>query len=289
MIDSLDLIGNFLISHRGEVKVADLGIMKQLPPKVPGKLQKTNTFVGTATYMSPERIDGKDYSFPADIWAFGLSMATIALGKLPIDTRGGYWTILHGIRDEPSPSLPNDRFSPEFCDFINQCLKKTPDERSNCKELLKHPFLLKAEPEDLTFDQNDERGRHELITILQSIVKHIKNLKKIYYDKYINNHNNKSNGGGINKYLENRSLIHEKLFGNLLQDSTKDILQQIVFYQNGNTNSGRTGNNVVGNAMSSKNGRLTKPRLNTLAKQLNLPLEFVIKEARQFCDNYQDD
>ncbi len=285
-------LGNFLISHRGEVKVADLGIMKQLPPKIPGKLQKTNTFVGTATYMSPERIDGKDYSFPADIWAFGLSMATIALGKLPIDTRGGYWTILHGIRDEPSPSLPSDRFSPEFCDFVNQCLKKNPDERSSCKELLKHAFLQKAEPEDLTFDQNDERGRHELITILQSIVKHIKNLKKIYQDKFMYKKNNssQSNEIGLSKYLESRTTIHEKLFGNLLQDSTKDILQQIVFYQN-HTHGGnnRVGGNVVGAAMSSKNGRLTKPRLNVLAKQLNLPIEFVIREARQFCDNYQDE
>lgn len=268
--------GNFLISHRGEVKVADLGIMKQLPAKVPGKLQKTNTFVGTATYMSPERIDGKDYSFPADVWAFGLSMATIALGRLPIDTRGGYWTILHGIRDEPSPSLPADRFSPEFCDFINSCLKKNPDERASCKELLKHDFLRKAQPEDLTFDQNDARGRHELVTMLQGMVKHIHNLKKIYREKYHQQ---------IEKYVESRTIIHEKLFGNLLEHSTSDILKQIIFHNTQmNVNSG----NVIGNAMSSKNGRLTKPRLTTLSKQLNLPLETVIKEVKQFCDSIID-
>ncbi len=28
-----------------------------------------HTFLGTVTYMSPERINGQPYSFPADIWA----------------------------------------------------------------------------------------------------------------------------------------------------------------------------------------------------------------------------
>jgi serine/threonine protein kinase len=37
----------------------------------------TTTFVGTATYMSPERIDGKEYSYPADIWAMGLTMMAV--------------------------------------------------------------------------------------------------------------------------------------------------------------------------------------------------------------------
>lgn len=33
-----------------------------------GPLQ-CHTFLGTVTYMSPERINGQPYSFPADIWA----------------------------------------------------------------------------------------------------------------------------------------------------------------------------------------------------------------------------
>eukprot|EP01031_Cornospumella_fuschlensis_P026577 gene26576-32119_t len=71
---------NFLISHRGEVKVADLGILKQLPAPRPGHPPRTNSFVGTASYMSPERIDGKEYGLAADVWAFGLTLVTLALG-----------------------------------------------------------------------------------------------------------------------------------------------------------------------------------------------------------------
>ena len=42
----------------------------------------------TVTFMSPERIDGREYSYPSDVWAFGLSLMTLAKGSLPIDTQG---------------------------------------------------------------------------------------------------------------------------------------------------------------------------------------------------------
>ena len=102
---------------------------------------KANTFVGTLTYMSPERIGGEAYSYASDLWSFGLSILAVALGKYPLNTEGGYWGLLHNLKDEPSPTLPEDEFSPEFCDFINLCLNKDPNERPSCKELLDHPFL----------------------------------------------------------------------------------------------------------------------------------------------------
>jgi len=183
--------GNLLINKRGDVKVADLGILKQLDEAEEVKtgggaavainkndengitqierpnLQRTNTFVGTATYMSPERIDGKDYSYPSDIWALGLAILAVATGKMPIQASGGYWSVLQAIRDDPSPVLPvntvdnlEDKiaaqlsidptvtspvfWSDEFRDFITSCLKKNPDERLSCNDLLQHPFLQKA-------------------------------------------------------------------------------------------------------------------------------------------------
>ncbi len=61
----------------------------------PSAMHRAHTFVGTATYMAPERIDGREYSYPSDVCAFGLSLMAVAIGRLPIDTQGGYWTILH--------------------------------------------------------------------------------------------------------------------------------------------------------------------------------------------------
>merc|ERR1712110_1139696 len=51
-------LGNILVNSRGAVKVTDFGISKKL-----GDVQFCDTFVGTATHMSPERVLGEDYSF----------------------------------------------------------------------------------------------------------------------------------------------------------------------------------------------------------------------------------
>jgi serine/threonine protein kinase len=39
--------------------------------------------------MSPERIEGKPYSFPADIWSLGLVLVEAATGRYPYDATGG--------------------------------------------------------------------------------------------------------------------------------------------------------------------------------------------------------
>jgi serine/threonine protein kinase len=129
---------NLLINHHGAVKISDFGIVREMD----GTQAKASTFVGTLTYMSPERISGEEYSYASDVWSFGLSLLTVALGRYPLQTEGGYWGLLHSLRDEPSPELPKDGdFSDVFHDFINQCLKKDPKDRPTANNLLKHPFL----------------------------------------------------------------------------------------------------------------------------------------------------
>ena len=45
------------------------------------------SWVGTAAYMSPERISGSDYSYESDIWSLGLSLWELATGRFPyVDT-----------------------------------------------------------------------------------------------------------------------------------------------------------------------------------------------------------
>lgn len=93
--------------------------------------------------MAPERISGGMYSYPSDIWSFGLAIMALAIGKLPVPTKEGYWGVVHAVQEQPSPRLADygDHFSPALCDFIDQCLQKNPMHRPPAAVLLEHAFL----------------------------------------------------------------------------------------------------------------------------------------------------
>jgi serine/threonine protein kinase len=204
-------------------------------------LQKTNSFVGVAN-MSPERVDGNDYSFSADVWALGVSLAAVALGKLPVSD--------HLIRDELSVI-----FSNECCDFIDSCVKKIPDERPTCKDLLRHPFLGKCQLEDLSEDFSDDANSYELRRILNALADHIEILKNIYKSKYSND---------TSKFEENVPLY--SVFGNIVESTTKDVLERFLFGD------------------PSRRSNLHRSSLTTLAKQLHCPVQYVEREAKLFCE-----
>ena len=58
------------------------------------------------------------------MWSLGLSIMTVALGRFPLDTRGGYWGLLHSLRENDAPTLPEDSFSPTIVDFIRRMMDK---------------------------------------------------------------------------------------------------------------------------------------------------------------------
>jgi serine/threonine protein kinase len=59
---------NILLNSRGEIKLSDFGIARELEAE--GGFAET--MVGTVKYMSPERLDGDLYGPPSDIWSLGI-------------------------------------------------------------------------------------------------------------------------------------------------------------------------------------------------------------------------
>lgn len=45
-----------------------------------------STFVGTFRYMSPERMEGKEYSYPSDIWSLGIVVYECVSGVFPYES-----------------------------------------------------------------------------------------------------------------------------------------------------------------------------------------------------------
>lgn len=128
---------NILLNSYGFIKICDFGISKEMVSSI------ANTFVGTASYMSPERMKGGSYTVKSDVWSFGLTLMELALGRYPLRVEGESMSIfemLSFITQEPLPELDEQRFPKELCDLVAKCLIKDPDQRPNLKDLLAHPY-----------------------------------------------------------------------------------------------------------------------------------------------------
>jgi serine/threonine protein kinase len=176
---------NLLINHFGNVKISDLGIVRDLEDDA----EAADTFTGTYTYMSPERIVGGKYSYNSDIWSLGLTVMTVAIGKFPFqkEAEGGYWALLQALREKEIESMNEfmgeDVFSDEFEDFVKLCLVKDPKERLEAKDLLKHPFVCNVDVDSDPSDSHEvlegegsDTARSELEDITCAVIEYYKKL-----------------------------------------------------------------------------------------------------------------
>ncbi|PSN72270.1 MAP kinase [Corynespora cassiicola Philippines] len=140
---------NILVNSKGKIKLCDFGVSSELEGSI------AETFVGTGTYMAPERIQGSPYTVKSDVWSVGLSLMELAIGKFPFggsdndsDEPGGPQGILDLLQQivlEPAPKLPkSDAFPSILEDMIAKCLLKDPKERPTPKELFDHDAFLQA-------------------------------------------------------------------------------------------------------------------------------------------------
>jgi len=128
---------NILVDRKGNVKLSDFGLLKQ----VCGDTGMTRTFVGTKVYMSPERLQGDPYDAAADVWSLGCVAYECAFGAFPfpIADPGSFPCVWQAIR-QPLPPLPIPSLSAAY-DFAGRCLAPTPSDRPPAPDLLTHPLF----------------------------------------------------------------------------------------------------------------------------------------------------
>ena len=78
-------------------------------------VSKCITWVGTVTYMAPERIAGgnQGYGLPSDIWSLGITVMECALGRFPYQAQasmqwsrgGGVAALQHTVTLREQPPL----------------------------------------------------------------------------------------------------------------------------------------------------------------------------------------
>jgi len=91
---------NILCNSQGEIKICDFGVSGELINSI------ADTFVGTSTYMSPERIQGAQYTVKSDVWSLGISLIELALGRFPFSESSSDDSDLSDLEGTLSPARP---------------------------------------------------------------------------------------------------------------------------------------------------------------------------------------
>jgi serine/threonine-protein kinase 24/25/MST4 len=135
---------NILLNFNGDVKLGDFGVASSLEARA-----KASTFVGTPWWMAPEVISEGDggYDEKCDIWSLGIASIEMAVGRPP------HWgmrptNVIMLIPQNAPPTLEGN-YSPQFRDFVKQCLVKDPALRPSAAQLLTHDFLKHAGKKDV--------------------------------------------------------------------------------------------------------------------------------------------
>ncbi len=130
---------NILLTRKGQVKVADFGLVKDPESATPFKLTATGVTMGTPLYMSPEQVEGRPLDPRSDIYSFGVTCYYMLSGQPPFRGETAYEVALQHVQNEP---VPLDALRPDLpeglCAVIRKMMAKDPARRyQNGKELLR--------------------------------------------------------------------------------------------------------------------------------------------------------
>lgn len=117
---------NVMITRDGRVKLLDFGLAKWVEAST---ITEQGIVVGTAAYMAPELLRGKESGTAGDLWAFGVVLYQMLAGQRPFG--GERKGMVHTILFEDPPALRDLRPDvPEALERIaTRCLAKEPGER----------------------------------------------------------------------------------------------------------------------------------------------------------------
>lgn len=146
---------NLLASARGDVKIGDFSVSRIFLGGA-GERLRVPVAAGSTAYLSPERFEPNAHAGPrgacaADVWALGVTVLELFLGRcpiLPVGERPSWERLKKAICNGEAPSLPaSAAASAELRGFVASCLHKDPRRRATVAQLLAHPFVARRDGE----------------------------------------------------------------------------------------------------------------------------------------------
>lgn len=143
---------NIIINRRGQVKVLDFGLAKNLTEEISDEaVTKAKTeagmLIGTVQYMSPEQALGKPLDARTDLWSLGVLLYETTCGMMPFrgQTQAGIFDEI--LNKNPAfPTETNPKLPAEFDAVVLKLLEKdrelryqtASDFRADIKRLRRH-------------------------------------------------------------------------------------------------------------------------------------------------------
>lgn len=118
---------NILIGTSGHVKVADFGLSRALAAS---RATQAESVVGTAQYIAPEQVQGRDADHRADIYALGVVLFEMLTGRAPFTGDSPAAVAYMRVGDDvPSPSSVNPAVPDSLDAIVANATARDPDER----------------------------------------------------------------------------------------------------------------------------------------------------------------
>ena len=135
---------NVMISKDGRLKIMDFGLAKL---NSEAGLTKTNTSLGTLSYMSPEQAQAIPADHRCDIWSLGIVFYEILTGELPFKAEHEAALLYLVVNEEPpAPSVLNRKVPNQLDTTVKKMLEKDREKRfKNMNELLTHLDAVKKD------------------------------------------------------------------------------------------------------------------------------------------------
>ncbi|KAJ3353534.1 Cell cycle serine/threonine-protein kinase cdc5/MSD2 [Allomyces javanicus] len=138
-------LGNLFLNDTMHLKVGDFGLATELTSED----ERKKTICGTPNYIAPEILNSAlGHSFEVDIWATGIILYTMLVGRPPFQTKDV--DRIYAKIKEVSYEFPESvRISNEARDLIAAILQSQPETRPSIQQIRFHPFFTAPMPNEL--------------------------------------------------------------------------------------------------------------------------------------------
>ena len=116
---------NILLDEHMLPKIADFGLGKFVGESDNEPVPMTGN-TGTPNWMAPEQISSPYYSFPVDVFAYGVILYELVTGKCPFAEYGNPLQISNAIFNGRRPELPHDILGSPLENLIVRCWDQNP-------------------------------------------------------------------------------------------------------------------------------------------------------------------